>query len=386
VCKECKGTSICEHGRIKRMCKECGGSSICKHGNIKYHCKECCGSSICKHGKVKYYCKECGGSSICQHGKDKYHCKQCSGPNFCHHNKEKYKCRECGGSCFCQHGREKHRCKACGGASICQHGRLKQICKDCCGSKICNHGRYKHFCKDCGGSRICEHGKQKQCCKDCGGSRICEHGVQKHHCSFCGYKCISCNINVVNKKGSSCRHCLPIAKKKSRCKEARIAAELGSWTSEGVIPIYTSWNKTNPDATRATCGAFRPDFVWDMKFRVVILEVDEFQHKNENYTPRCEHVRISRIVEGFGGIPVHIIRYNPDAFKINGVTRRTTYQERIALLKIKLAEALAKPDFEHRIVIQHIFFDQDSDATDLVTTQYFKTLEEYEELVERVEP
>jgi hypothetical protein len=185
---------------------------------------------------------------------------------------------------------------------------------------------------------------------------------------------------VVKKKDSKCGHCLPIARRNSPCKEARIAAELNQWALDGVISPYTSWNKANPDANRTVCGAYRPDFVWDMQHRVVILEVDEFQHKHYNYELRCELIRVSRIVEGFGGIPVHIIRYNPDAFKINGITRKTMYQERILLLKTQLSEALEQQDFEHQIVVQHLWFDQDT--ADLVTTQKFKTLEEYETWVE----
>ena len=118
----------------------------------------------------------------------------------------------------------------------------------------------------------------------------------------------------------------------------------------------------------------------------MILEVDEFQHKNDNYIQRCELVRVSKIVEGFGVIPVHILRYNPDAFKIAGVTRRTTYAERTALLKIQLSEALARADYENQIVVQHLWFDQDVATDDFVTTQRFKTLEEYEGWVERVCP
>ncbi len=49
---------------------------------------------------------------------------------------------------------------------------------------------------------------------------------------------------------------------------------------------------------------------------------------------------------------LHIVRYNPDAFKINGVTRKTTYTERVALLKDQLYEALARVDFGNQIVVQ----------------------------------
>ena len=122
--------------------------------------------------------------------------------------------------------------------------------------------------------------------------------------------------------------------------------------------------------------------MWDLQFRAIILEVDENQHKYENYELRCELVRVSRIVEGYGGIPVHIIRYNPDAFKINGLTRRTKIGERLDILKDKLCEALDRPDLENRIVIQHICFDQEDDTANFVTTQKFQTLEIYEQWVE----
>ena len=187
----------------------------------------------------------------------------------------------------------------------------------------------------------------------------------------------------MKKKNSQCGHCLPVAKLRSRIKEARVAAELNQWASDGVIVPYTSWNKANPDADRKVCGAYRPDFVWDMQHRVVILEVDEFQHKHSNYVKLCELIRVARIVEGFGGVPVHLLRYNPDGFTIAGDTRRTMYRERITLLRTKMAEALACSDFEHMIVVQHLWFDQAVPTDDFVTTQRFKTLEEYEAWVER---
>ena len=66
-CKECGGSSMCEHGRRRSECKECGGTSMCEHGRRRRQCKECGGSSICEHDRRRSRCKECGGSSICEH-------------------------------------------------------------------------------------------------------------------------------------------------------------------------------------------------------------------------------------------------------------------------------------------------------------------------------
>ena len=174
----------------------------------------------------------------------------------------------------------------------------------------------------------------------------------------------------------------------SRCKEARIVAVLDEWAGCQMIPKYTSWDKAISGTNAAICGRYRPDVAWDLLIRTVVLEIDEYQHKHENYILRCELIRVSRIVEAFGGVPVHIIRYNPDAFKINGVTRRTMLKERLELLKNTLVECFDNgPDLEHRIVVQHLFFDQDGDdVKEFVVTTKYKTLEDYEQWVERTAP
>ena len=32
MCKDCDGSSLCEHGRVRSRCKDCGGSGLCEHG------------------------------------------------------------------------------------------------------------------------------------------------------------------------------------------------------------------------------------------------------------------------------------------------------------------------------------------------------------------
>jgi hypothetical protein len=131
TCKECKGSSFCEHNRIKSKCKECGGGSICEHDKIKQNCKECGGSAFCEHHKYKTYCKECGGSAYCEHGKQKSKCKECSGSQICEHHKLKSYCKECGGSAYCEHNKLKSYCKECGGSAYCEHNKIKRNCREC---------------------------------------------------------------------------------------------------------------------------------------------------------------------------------------------------------------------------------------------------------------
>ena len=61
MCKDCGGSSLCEHGRERSRCKDCGGSGFCEHGRQRSKCKQCGGSGICEHGQRRSSCKECGG-------------------------------------------------------------------------------------------------------------------------------------------------------------------------------------------------------------------------------------------------------------------------------------------------------------------------------------
>ena len=372
-----KGTGIVPVKKRKR----------CLHGKVAYYCSLCKGPAVCAHGKQKHRCLVCGGASLCEHSKRKELCKVCGGTSYCEHGKYKQTCKACRGSAICQHGIRKCHCKACGGSAICQHGRQKHRCKDCGGTSICQHGRSKYVCKPCGGLGLCTHGKQKSKCKQCGGSQICQHEKRKDLCHPCGGKlfCKNCHYFVVNKKGNLCASCLPRPSLRSRCHEIRLAGTLNQWACDGEISKYTAWNKQNSLADPSQCGKYRVDFTFEMKTGVVLLECDEKQHSE--YVKRCELVRQAEVALGFGGLPIHWIRYNPDAFKINGITRVTKREERETTLLRHLQLALTRPDYEHFITITYICYDNpgttNADPDALVQSHVFQTIEDYNCWVEK---
>ena len=59
----------------------------------------------------------------------------------------------------------------------------------------------------------------------------------------------------------------------------------------------------------------RPDFVFDLGDRIIVLEVDENQHSS--YLCECEQKRMIQIHQDYGGLDVCFIRYNPDRYKDN---------------------------------------------------------------------
>ena len=60
------------------------------------------------------------------------------------------------------------------------------------------------------------------------------------------------------------------------------------------------------------CGKERPDRVYDLGDKIVILECDENQHEDRQCL--CEQTRMVNIGQTFGGLPVYFIRWNPDDY------------------------------------------------------------------------
>lgn len=134
------------------------------------------------------------------------------------------------------------------------------------------------------------------------------------------------------------------------------------------------------------CGKYRVDFVFELENKVVLLECDENQHVE--YNQRCEFVRQGQVSLGFGGLPVHWIRYNPDAFKLNGLAYSITDKDRKLFLLQKLQLAFECTDFDHFITITYICYNKSTPGSgtideDLCQSIRFKNIQDYTEWVEQ---
>ena len=400
----------------------------CKRaGKQKYSCFDCYGSALCKFpcvraGKGKRFCVDCGGGALCKEpckraGKQKSRCSDCCGRSLCKSpcpkaGKEKKLCLNCGGSALCKEpclnaGKQKVLCSDCNGVALCKEpcilaGKQKALCQDCNGSSLCkqpcqNAGREKQFCPDCGGRALCKEpclrvGKLKSNCFSCGGSALCKEPCpnapkRKVHCRFgCGGQnlCFGCKFTQVLKRGDLCKACNPIATPHGRVREARMAGMLESWAAKALIPKCTSWNRRNPSADPAQCGIFRPDFVFEWVEGVLILEYDEQMHADRS--KRCELVRMAQVSIGYGGRPVFWIRYNPDAFKVAGITLRTSRKTREAVLLRMLQGMIGDADYDHIMTIHYVCYDNEISEDNLVQTVQFSTIQDYENWVDSVAP
>jgi len=84
-----------------------------------------------------------------------------------------------------------------------------------------------------------------------------------------------------------------------------------------------------------TKSHLRLDFIIIRNGTLFIIECDEFQHRD--YEVSCENSRISNLLTALvmngNTLPIFLIRFNPDGYKVNGVRGKVPLQQRYDHLK-----------------------------------------------------
>jgi len=197
----------------------------------------------------------------------------------------------------------------------------------------------------------------KQCAVE-GCETIPSYGLEGGPATHCGphalpdmrdvvhRKCASCGLFIVNEAPHLCSYCTPNTSKHQKTREMKIKALLEA-TTDLNDPIHDK-------PVGGDCGKYRPDFRYNALTHSVVVEVDEDQHRS--YDPECERIRIINIVQAVGMRCV-FVRYNPDAFKIDGKTVRVYEKKRHELLLRTIRECM-KPSFDSEISrVVYLYYD-----------------------------
>jgi hypothetical protein len=159
-------------------------------------------------------------------------------------------------------------------------------------------------------------------------------------------RCISCGYFFVLEAPYLCSDCNPSKRQKTR--EMTIKTLLESTTDLN--------NPIHDKIIEGGCYKYRPDFRYDALTHFVIVEVDEDQH--DSYNPECEKVRMINIIEALKMRCV-FVRYNPDAFHIDGKKVDVSEEKRHDLLLKTIRECM-KPSFDSQIVtadVVYLYYD-----------------------------
>ncbi len=187
----------------------------------------------------------------------------------------------------------------------------------CKGHKVA--GMIKHPNRRCntrsGGKRcreIATHGDDEP--------EHCEKHMKTHEFNLVENKCKSCNLLTILNEQSYCEACNPgVFEKVRMVKQTALMTYLDKHNLHG--------QSTDKAIYHGECGLERPDRVFELVDKVIILECDEHQHRH--ITRDCEEIRMFNISQQFESLPVYFIRWNPDKYRINGKsTNNETLRER----------------------------------------------------------
>ena len=223
----------------------------------------------------------------------------------------------------------------------------------------------------------------KRSCKD-----IAEYGITRPiHCevhksgndiNLVERKCVRCGKIDVLTEGDICvNFCSKeddnmIYKKRQKLKESLVYKYL----KENIKDIQPSlFDKTIPN----DCDIKnRPDIVYEVKTHVVVIEIDEGQHKG--YCPEGEVNRMKNIYTAYGGeMPVVFVRYNPDNFKVGGNVVKIPIEKRLDIMSRWVRKAIDEVP-ESAMSIVYLYYDNYNEKQrDFINIDPYEELEQCEE-------
>jgi len=135
--------------------------------------------------------------------------------------------------------------------------------------------------------------------------RSCDAHKQPDDVNYVERPCVSCNLTCLLDATNLCEYCNPESFKTARlAKQNALMAYLDSRGFHG--------SSTDVTVDGGACGLERPDRVFDLGDKIVIVECDEDQHKGRACL--CEQTRMVNLGQAFGGLPVYFVRWNPDDY------------------------------------------------------------------------
>lgn len=177
----------------------------------------------------------------------------------------------------------------------------------------------------------------------------CENHRAPQHINLVQRDCVVCGVLEYVDDDQKCSRCSEYLTKRLHLRKQR---QVKSWIeADPSLSCYESYDK---QIEGGSCGKERPDMVWDTPTHKVILEVDEFQHRDRPC--ECEQTRMINVTQAFG-MPCLWIRYNPDNFQ--GQKASLKEKDRKDLLLRVLMDSMS--GFPKNVLeflrVKHLFFD-----------------------------
>ena len=84
----------------------------------------------------------------------------------------------------------------------------------------------------------------------------------------------------------------------------------------------------------------------------LIVEVDEFKH--EGYDTTCELSRLNNLYEDLGHMPLVMVRFNPDAFKVGDVKYKSCFVDGKVRAKRSISHKFEDINYRLQVLAEHV--------------------------------
>jgi hypothetical protein len=177
----------------------------------------------------------------------------------------------------------------------------------------------------------------------------CDDGNQ-----YCLNHCPSDKVEIAMKR--LCKYCDIKENSPFVCKDCQRVQNKKEW---GVVRHIKANVRTpfeyNSSKMLQGCSKKRPDVYFEKPGHCVIVEVDENQHRG--YEDSCECSRLNEIVNGIGGKPVVIIRFNPDVTRHQGKQLPMQMGDKVDLLIDTIKEELDKEHSAFSVKLIQLYYN-----------------------------
>jgi hypothetical protein len=192
--------------------------------------------------------------------------------------------------------------------------------------------------------------KNKCCIPDCDNEY--EHLINTN--KYCNKHIPNEDYGLVVKR--LCKYCDIKEESKHICNDCKKIQNKTEWAIVRYLrKVIDTKFEYNSSKMLQGCSKKRPDIYFELLTHCIIVEIDENQHNS--YEDSCECSRINEIVNGIGGRPVIIIRYNPDIIKNNGKIVNIIQSDKIDLLVKVIKKELTKNYDEFIVKIIQVFYN-----------------------------
>lgn len=162
-------------------------------------------------------------------------------------------------------------------------------------------------------------------------------------------KCCACGLCGRLDEQGRCRDCNPDTfERKIKEKQLRVQ----HWLDNNHTTPYTLTDR-HVFVYGLGCIKQRPDFLYDFPTHVLILEVDEDQHKSHSL---CDETRMINIAQNLRRKTI-FIRYNPDEYSCEGLNGNCTHEERMLVLRGWISKLENVENVAHFVSCVYLFFD-----------------------------